>query len=209
MSSPISRLFFSLFLFYIHQTAFAAFDDIQRIYRQQPQLNQFEICQGGGCAKLSRLGLNTADWQPIQQLFAKQSQSAKEERNKMSLAIGLLEEIVGYKIGTSKDRAGTFDNSSYSGQQDCNDEAINTTTYMRLLKQAGYMHFHEIEDLRTRNFFFTGWPHTTALIHEIQTGERFAVDSWFYDNGYPATIVPFKLWKDNYQPDDSPIGKSR
>lgn len=209
MSFPISRLFFSLFLLLLGQSAFAEFDDIQRIYRQQPQLNQFEVCQGGGCAKLSRLALNAADWQPIQQLFVDQAQSAKEERNTISLAIGLLEEIVGYKIGTSKDRAGTFDNSSYSGQQDCNDEAINTTTYMRLLKQAGYMRFHEIEDMRTRNFFFTGWPHTTAVIHEIQTGERFAVDSWFYDNGYPATIVPFKLWKENYQPEDSPIGKSR
>lgn len=191
------------------QTAFAEFADIQRIYRQTPSLDQFEVCQNGGCAKLSSLNLSSFDWQPIETLFAQPAQNAQQERVKLAKAIGMLEEIVGHKVGTTEDRAGTFDNSSYAGQQDCNDEAINTTTYMRLLKQAGYLVFHAIEDMRTRNFFFTGWPHTTAVIREIKTGERFAVDSWFYDNGHPAVIVPFKVWKANYQPADSPIGKPR
>jgi hypothetical protein len=105
--------------------------------------------------------------------------------------------------------AGTFFDGKLAGQQDCNDEAINSTTYMRLLKINGYMPLHEIEDTRTRNFFFTGWPHTTAVIREIKTGERYAVDSWFYDNGHVATIVSFKQWKANYQPEDSPINKPR
>lgn len=191
------------------QTALAEFDDIQRIYRQTPSLDQFEVCQNGGCAKLSSLHLNSTDWQPIEALFSQPVQNAQQERAKLAKAIGMLEEIVGHKVGTAEDKAGTFDNSSYAGQQDCNDEAINTTTYMRLLKQAGYLVFHHVEDMRTRNFFFTGWPHTTAVIHEIKTGERFAVDSWFYDNGHPAVIVPFKVWKANYQPADSPIGKPR
>ena len=52
-------------------------------------------------------------------------------------------------------------------------------------------------------------PTRAAVIHEIATGERFAVDSWFYDNGHAATIVPFVTWKANYQPEDSPIGKAR
>jgi hypothetical protein len=193
----------------LSQTALAEFADIQRIYRQVPNLNQFEICQSGGCAKVTLLALNDADWQPIEAIFSQHAHSAEMERDQISKAIGLLEALVGHKAGTSEDRAGTFDNSDYAGQQDCNDEAINTTTYMRLLKQAGYMVYHEIEDMRTRNFFFTGWPHTTAVIREIKTGERFAVDSWFYDNGHPATIVPFNRWKANYQPEDSPIGKPR
>lgn len=209
MSYPISRLFCSIGLLFFTQMAWPAFDDIQRIYRQVPQLNQLEICQGGGCANVLQTALNEVDWQLVASLFAEPINNAEEERRKISQAVGLLEEIVGHKTGTSEDRAGTFDNSEYTGQQDCNDEAINTTTYLRLLKQAGYMPLHEVEDMRTRNFFFTGWPHTTAVIHEIKTGERFAVDSWFYDNGHPATIVPLKQWKANYQPDDSPIGKPR
>lgn len=209
MSCQINRLFCSVSLLLITQTAWSAFDDIQRIYRQMPQLNQFEVCQGGGCANVLQVSLNDTDWQSVALLFLQPSNNAEKEREKISLAIGLLEEIVGYKTGTSEDRAGTFGNSDYTGQQDCNDEAINTTSYLRLLKQAGYIPLHEIEDMRTRNFFFTGWPHTTAVIREVATGEHFAVDSWFYDNGHPATIVPFKMWKANYQPADSPMSKSR
>ncbi len=205
MNCRISHLFFSLISICFAQAVFAEFADIQQIYRETPQLHQFSICQDGGCAKMTQLALNQADWQPIVELFEPPPQSAALERQYIAKAIGLLEQIVGNKTGTSNDRAGTFGNSDFSGQQDCNDEAINTTTYMRLLRQAGYMRFHEIEDMRTRNFFFNGWPHTTAVIHEIKTKERYAVDSWFYDNGAPATIVPFEDWKDNFFPSDSPI----
>lgn len=211
MNCRISPLFcsFLLTLLFCGQPVFAAFDDIQRIYKKTPDLQQLEICQGGGCAKLSSLALNQADWAPVQQLFSEELNSAADEREKIAQAIGLLEYIVGFKIGTSADRAGTFDNADYPGQQDCNDEAINTTTYMRLLKQHGYIRFHTIEDLKRRNFFFDGWPHTTAVIREIKTGAAYAVDSWFYDNGHSATVVPLSVWQDDYQPEDSPIGKQR
>jgi len=204
-----SRLFSSIFVIFIASPVHAALTDITRIFHSTPNLSRFEVCQGGGCTESTVTSLNDADWQPIAKIFSSAVNSAEEERKQVARAIGLLEEIVGKKVGTSADRAGTFDNGEYIGQQDCNDEAINSTTYMRLLKQAGYLKFHEIEDMRTRNFFFTGWPHTTAVIRETKTGARFAVDSWFYDNGHPATIVPFAQWKANYQPADSPVGKVR
>ena len=213
MNSLTNRLFsnliISLILLLTWQNALAALADISRIFHTTPSLNQLEICQGGGCYDATQTSLSDADWLPITQIFSPLANNAEEERIKISQAIGALEDIVGKKIGTSTDLAGTFDNSDYKGQQDCNDEAINTTTYMRLLQQAGYISFHTIEDTRTRNFFFTGWPHTTAVIHENATGARFAVDSWFYDNGHPATVVPFAVWKANFQPADSPIGKTR
>lgn len=204
-----SNLIISLILLCLCQSALGALADISRIFHSTPSLNQLEICQGGGCYEVSQTSLSDDDWLPIEQIFSPLANNAEEERVKVSQAVGMLEEIIGNKIGTISDLAGTFDNSNYKGQQDCNDEAINTTTYMRLLQQAGYLQFHSIEDTRTRNFFFTGWPHTTAVIHENATGARFAVDSWFYDNGHPATVVPFAVWKANFQPADSPIGKAR
>ncbi len=202
-----NRLFFSFFILF-NSLAHSALIDITRIFHQKPTLSQFEICQGGGCYEEDKTSLSAAEWQPIATLFVPMPTNAETERKQIALAIGMLEEIVGKKIGTSGDLAGTF-NFAYKGQQDCNDEAINTTTYMRLLQQAGYLKFHTIEDMRTRNFFFTGWPHTTAVILDSKTGDKFAVDSWFYDNGHPAAIVPFAQWKANYKPADSPIGKVR
>jgi hypothetical protein len=183
--------------------------DISRIFHSSPTLSQFEICHSGGCAEVSTVSLSDEEWQQVSAVFDNNAQNATQERAQIAQAIGVLETLVGNTIGTSGDLAGTFGNSDHAGQLDCNDEAINSTTYMRLLKANGLMQLHEIEDTRTRNFFFTGWPHSTAVIRDIATGERFAVDSWFYDNGHPATIVPFAIWKANYKPEDSPIGKTR
>jgi hypothetical protein len=191
--------------------ATAAVTDITRIYLQVPTLNGFEVCTGGGCAEIKHVSLNNEAWKKIADIFTDTGTApdAKQERKLIAEAIGELEKIIGAKTGTTTDRAGTFGSSNYPGQLDCNDEAINSTTYMRLMRQHGLIRLHEVEDMRTRNFFFSGWPHSTAVIHEIKTGGRYAVDSWFYDNGFPATIVPFSLWKSGYIPQDSPVTKGR
>ena len=208
MKSLIDHWYCSVLLI-LTANAQADLTDMTRIFRLTPQLNHFEVCQGGGCAKVSATQLTLEDWQKVAAVFNPKAENAEQERVQIAEAIGVLEGIVGKKVGTDTDLAGTFDNSDTPGQMDCNDEAINTTSYMRLLKQAGLMQLHDIEDTRTRNFFFTGWPHSTAVIHEIASKQRYAVDSWFYDNGHPATIVPFEQWKANYEPADSPVGKPR
>lgn len=207
------KLGFAFALLACSQVALADLSAMSAIFHETPSLEHFNICWGGGCETVSLVSISAAEWQPVADIFTQNSSSliadtAEQERNHIALAIGMLETIVGVKTGTSEDKAGTFDNSAYSGQLDCNDEATNSTTYMRLLQQAGFIKLHAIEDSRTRNFFFTGWPHTAAVIRETKTGERYAVDSWFYDNGHPATIVPFTLWKSGYKPADSPIGKT-
>jgi len=195
----------SFMIFSLH--AHAALSDINRIYKQIPAVHGFEVCTGGGCAEVKQVSLTDDEWQSIASIFAnaRMVSNAEQERDLIALAIGAFESIVGTKTSTATDLAGTFGNSDYPGQLDCNDEAINSTTYMRLMRQNGLLKFHEVEDTRTRNFFFTGWPHSAAVIHETASGERFAVDSWFYDNGFPATIVPFNVWKSGYIPEDSPI----
>ena len=205
----LMRCFLGVVLLGLHLQVHAALSDVARIFRQTPTLGQFEVCHSGGCAESNQLSIDDIEWRSVAQIFSVKASNAAEERAQVAKAIGEIERIVGAKNGTSTDLAGTFDSGNTPGQLDCNDEAINTTTYMRLLKANGLMQFHDIEDTRTRNFFFTGWPHTTAVVREIQSGERFAVDSWFYDNGHAATIVPFAQWKANYKPEDSPIGKVR
>ena len=212
MNCRTRQLFCKLFLvsalILSSQYSYADIRDMTRIFHAMPTLSSFEICHSGGCADVSPVSLSDAEWQQVGAVFTKNTQNAEGERAQIAQAIGVLENLAGNKIGTSGDLAGTFGNSNHSGQLDCNDEAINSTTYMRLLKNAGLIQLHAIEDTRTRNFFFTGWPHSTAVISEIATGERFAVDSWFYDNGHAASIVPFTQWKTGYKPVDSPIGKS-
>jgi hypothetical protein len=188
--------------------AYADLNDINRIYHTTPTLAAFEICQGGGCVQSDVLSLTSAEWESVIRLFTPLPLTADAERAAIAQAIGVLEDMVGTKIGTAADRAGTPNNRDYQHQQDCNDEAINSTTYMRLMQQDGLIQFHQILDTRTRKFFLTGWPHSAAVIKEQDSNAEYAVDSWFYDNGYPATIVPMGQWKSGYIPEDSPI-KSR
>lgn len=207
MSFRIARWCCSLIVVMGFASAHAEMADINRIFRQTPSLDRMEICHGGGCARLSQVHLTQAEWNQVTRLFAPMPQDAAHERLLIALAVGQLETLVGTKTGTAGDKAGTFNNSKFPGQLDCNDESINTTTYLRLLIQAGLVRWHSVEDTRTRHFFFSGWPHSTAVIRQTDTGLSYAVDSWFYDNGHAATIVPFDTWKDGYTPEDSPVSR--
>ncbi len=201
---------FTLLLLFAACKTHAALSDMSRIYRQTPSMQSFEICFGGGCAEIKNVSLTDEDWQKVVHLFeVKKPINATQERETIAQAIGLLETIIGVKSGTNNDTAGTFYDGQLTGQLDCNDEAINTTTYMRLMRQADLIKWHAIEDTRTRNFFFNGWPHSTAVIRDANTNEQFAVDSWFYDNGTPPVIVPFTQWKAGFRPADTPIDHPR
>ena len=111
MSLAINRLFFS-FLLVFSCLSQADVADINRIFHQTPSLNQFEVCQGGGCAQDDSISLTPAEWQSVATLFLPAPTDAQAERKQIALAIGLLEEIVGKKVGTSGDLAGTLRKSS-------------------------------------------------------------------------------------------------
>jgi hypothetical protein len=187
----------------------AAISDISNIYHEAPTLDGLDVCFGGGCAEIRHISISSLEWAQVAAIFtnkvANDNLKADQERKQIAEAVGKLEIIVGTKIGTSGDRAGTFNNSKYPGQLDCNDEAINTTTYIHLMQYYGLVKLHEAEDIHRRGYFFNGWPHSTAVIHKISSGEQFAVDSWFYDNGAPATVVPLAVWKSGFIPADSPV----
>lgn len=170
--------------------------------KQKPDLDEFKVCHSGGCADISPVSITPAEWQQVVDEFTPEPEDAEDERTRIANAIGVLEQIVGDKIGTYNDFAGTFGAFSSPGQLDCNDEATNSTTYIKLMLQAGLIHFHELRDTKVRSFFLNGWPHTTAVIGDKQTGAAYAVDSWFYDNGVPAVIVPLDLWKTGWKPAD-------
>ncbi len=204
----MNRWYFSFLAFLLFTpAAYADGETVTRILKQTPSLNGFDMCHGGGCANVNHVSLSKEEWQQVINAFEPKPIDAESERNDIANAIGLMEQLVGAKTATGTDRGGTFGNSDYPGQLDCNDESTNSTTYMKLMKQAGLIQFHEIVDTKTRNFFFNGWPHTTAVIWEKSPEQRdnqmYAVDAWFYDNGKPAVIVPLTSWKDGWKPTNS------
>ena len=181
----------------------AGADDMTRILRQTPTPQQFTFCWGGTCAGIEQVSLTDAEWGTVRQLFMPAPANAEAERATMRQAIGLLERMVGAKTATATDRAGTFGNSAFPGQLDCNDEATNSSSYLRMMINDGLVRFHQVLDTSTRGGFLIFGRHSTAVIQELASGEMFAVDSWFFDNGDPAVILPLATWKNGWKPAQS------
>lgn len=168
----------------------------------EPDSTHFSICYDHGCATVATVSLNEQQWLWVSNFFKSPAANPEQERKHIAWAIALLEKIVGKITGTDKDKGGDLEGLGLPGQMDCIDESTNTTTYLRIFSQAGLLKWHEVEDRVTRGWFITGWPHTTAVIRDTESNQRYAVDSWFLDNGEQPFVVPLNVWKSGWSPLD-------
>jgi len=160
----------------------------------------FSVCQGYSCRDISTHALDAAELQTLTTLFDKPPPDAAAERARLADAIAAMEHWVGARTGTDRDLGGTFPGHGQPGQMDCIDESTNTTTYLTLFAARGWLHFHNVAARMTRGFLPLAWPHTTAVINETGTGRRYAVDSWFLDNGQAPFILPLEIWRRGWKP---------
>lgn len=167
-----------------------------------PTPGHFSVCYDHQCASLDNLALPPQEWRTVSRLFARQSANPVIERKQIRQAIARLEKITGHYTGAANDKGGDLKGLGQPGQMDCIDESINTTTYLKMLETAGLLRWHTVENRATRGWFLRGWPHTTAVIRETRSGQLYAVDSWFLDNGQPPFIVPLEKWKEGWNPED-------
>ena len=72
-------------------------------------------------------------------------------------------------------------------QQDCVDEATNTTSYLLVLDRHGLLKHHAVERPFAKDSL-THWTHWAAVIRETDNGERFAIDSSAGVNGENPTV---------------------
>jgi hypothetical protein len=165
-----------------------------------PDPGRFSVCHGGTCAIVSQAALDENEWAKIAAIFARSAANAEAERARIAAAIAQFETLVGAITDTSDDRAENQLGKSWSSQMDCIDESTNSTTYLRILARRGLLRFHRVEARSTRGYFVFGWPHTTAVVRELKTGARWAVDSWFHENGQPPAIVPLEAWRAGWRP---------
>jgi len=172
---------------------------INRPFIEYPTPNNYSICHGYTCSKIAFIHLSKTQWSKVEALFSPPADNAQQERKQIKLAIALLETMTGQQAGTYKDRAKNDITKGLDGQLDCIDEATNTTVYVRMLAEANVLIFHQQASRTSRGGLFS--PHNTATITEIESNTRYAVDSWFDNNGEPPAIIPLTLWKSGWKPD--------
>ena len=109
--------------------------------------------------------------------------------------VGWLEVVIGRHTPTHRDKGLNLEkNPEFPGQLDCIDESLNITQYMNLFQEQGHMRRHRVVDRAYRRAGFDA--HWAGQIEEVETGERFVIDSWFQDNGMLPYISPSTDWFD-------------
>lgn len=167
----------------------------------KPTLESFTVCHEYGCAKRTAVRLPPEEWQEIRDVFKEEVADAGIERMRIATAIGRLEVFVGRLTGTSNDKGGTLNSIALPGQQDCVDEAVNTTTYLVLMEQDGLIKHHKAQSVAWRGTLFGKvLPHVTPVMADTGSGELWAVDSSFFDNGKEPVLLPLKEWLAGWEP---------
>jgi hypothetical protein len=94
---------------------------------------------------------------------------------------------------TPMHRDGPKNQGSGNGQTDCVAESTNTTTCLRMLDERGLLLWHEVMNREFRGPLQLD-THWSAQLRDRTTGERYAVDSWYLENGRPPYVQLTREW---------------
>ncbi len=172
----------------------------------QPTANPsgFRYCGGWGCSDPHAAAFTEDEWQQVTTTMMPPAATAEAERAQIGEAIGLMERLIAPKFGYDRDLAGTGAGVFRPGQLDCYSEATNTSNFLHLLNNAGFLRFHEPADPIMRGMATSrSWrgTHATATVIETASAERIAVDSWFFENGHAAVYVDADTWAKSWAPE--------
>ena len=157
------------------------------------------ICYNYSCYAQAQVNYGEAQLEPLRLQLAAAADAAAE-RAALSLVIGRMYAIAGEQTPVWRDKGGNYADEGADGKMDCIDHSTNTSAFLRLLQARGWLRFHEVlEHLMRRRFFFA--EHWSARVRERATGQVYAVDSWYVDNGKPAVVMPIEDWLAGATPD--------
>lgn len=167
---------------------------------REPKGNTVYVCHAYGCKMQTRFRFTDEDVAALAELMQKTrtADTPHEERRAVAHAIGWMERRTGGLIGTKDDRPGMdFAAAGDPTQQDCVDEATNTTSYLLVLAHNKLLRHHTVGTPFAKENLLrgvAGWPHWTAVLSETPTGQKWAVDSWIFANGENPAIVEVDKW---------------
>ena len=163
------------------------------------------VCFNYGCLAQAEVEFSDEQLDELGRSLAV-AHDAQEERKIIGEAIGRMLGWAGQQTPIGADRGGNYADDAVYGRMDCIDHSTTTTRLLRLIERHGWLRFHRVLEpaLRTRFLLFEHW---SALIEETSAEAadvehpRYVVDSWFFDNGWPAAVMPLAVWLDGGSPD--------
>jgi len=175
---------------------------VAKLLDPNPTPASFKACYGNSCRLHSQVGLSPEQWQQVRTVFDPAPADALDERRAVARAVAVLERFTGQQTGTSEDAPGMGVHLDPDGQLDCIDESTNSTSYLRMMAADGLIRFHHV-GFPAHRFVLSAWgPSNTATMRETATSKRYAVESYFRENGQPAYVLPLDIWVEGWTPED-------
>jgi hypothetical protein len=163
------------------------------------------LCYNYGCLTEARIEYSESQLAAVGRLLDGATDAGRE-RSVLALAVGMLYGWAGEVSPIAADRGGDFADDAVPGRMDCIDHATSTTRLLQMLEARGWLRFHRVLEPARRAPFIVN-QHFSAVVEQTApapAGEgagRYAVDSWFYDNGMPAVVLPLDEWLKGAGPD--------
>ena len=152
------------------------------------------VCYNFSCNTKEVVAITDAEWQEVANWFGTPAETPEQERVQIRKAAGWLEVVIGRHTPIHADLGQDRWIDSRHGQMDCIDEEKNMTAFLHLFQNEGLLKFHRVVEPAYRR---TAWDqHWAGQIEEIESGERWVVDSWFQDYGFNPYIQKSDQWRD-------------
>ena len=152
------------------------------------------VCHGFGCAYQTPIQLRPGDIAQIKRFFGR-IQDAVDERRAIAGVFAWFEKRVAGEAGTAKAQARAgFGHAGDPSQFDCLDKTTNTIGLLVIVAQMGLLRYHTLDVPESRGGL-GGLPHTTAVVRERDTAQKWAVDGWTHNNGEYPDIMRLERWR--------------
>lgn len=161
------------------------------------------ICFNYGCTQEAQARFDQAVMGAVARLLDG-ARDAADERARLAHAVARLYVEAGRQTPIWRDRGeNMYDNTELPGAMDCLDHSANTTAFLRMLSQQGLLRYHRVGEPVWRMLWFLS-EHWSARVIETASGGHYTVDTWLFDPGTPAVVLPLQAWRAGDDPDQPP-----
>lgn len=166
------------------------------------------VCYNWSCAEARPLHFTAGDLETVVTRMGHcQGESLDARLQRLRIGIWQMEVLAQrYLPVLGNDLALNDRDADREGRTDCIDNATNTTTFLSLLHDLDALPEWHVGTPVTRDRF-TKDVHWTATVIDRETGERWAVDSWFRPHGHLPFVSPLSDWVRARKPWDPPLDR--
>ena len=171
------------------------------------------LCFNWSCAARQRVTFTAAQMdQVVRQMQLCPSGDLHERLQRVRIGIWQMEQLAQkHQPLLANDKGINHHDQDRAGRMDCIDNASNTTTYLKVLRDLGWLPGWSIAEPKVRDQFWFSVHWSAAIVDARSTRPSpapWVVDSWFRGNGNLPFVMPLADWERGKIPWEQPFAVS-